>query len=166
MKTPSQRWFVAVLIVKVFVIGKSEKRPLFDRQFRLLRAASVEQAYRKALKLGEDAGFSYKNPNGDLVRWKFVGLADLDSIDAVKIEDGMEVYSSVRRGNPERAIRSKHQLEAFWFEANKGKPLKELTSASRVPYVPVSALNWVAKQAARNRATERKSRLRRRSELC
>jgi len=152
MTASVQRWYVAVLIVKVVVAGQREKRPLFDRQFKLIRAASHEKAYAKALKIGKAAGFWYKNPGSKRVSWKFVGLADLDLIRESELKDGVEIYSFVKRGNPERAIRRKPGLEIFWHEANKRRPLKETTSPSRLRYAPISALKWVARRIESRRA--------------
>ena len=136
MNTSRQKWYVAVLIVEIGVHGQRERRPLFDRQIRLVTAASHEQAYKKALRLGREENRSYLNPKGDIVRWKFVGLADLDLMRGGKLTDGVEVYSGRERGNPHRDVRRKRELEIFWYEANKRRKLGGLIAPGHRRYMP------------------------------
>lgn len=98
---------------------------MFDRQFKLIRAINHKAAYQRAVKLGQAENYWYKNPNGNRVRWVFVGLEDLDEVGEKKLFDGMEIYSSMTRGIPERAVRKMEHLKIFRYEANKHKPMIE-----------------------------------------
>ena len=154
MKPPAKKWYLAVLLVKVTVAGENDKRPLFDRQFRLLRAASHEGAFKKALRLGKQENQSYKNFSRKVVKWRFMGLADLVVVSEAELADGVEVYSTVRRGDLEREISRKADLGVFWYEANKHRTQGELTSPSRLRYAPAAALRWIGRQiqASKERA--------------
>ena len=158
MKPLADQWYVAVLIVKLGVSGFLEKRPLFDRQFKLLRAASPQKAYQKALKLGKQECFFYLNPDGRRVTWRFVGIADLKKVDSGNVYDSGEIYSIVLRGNPEREVRRKDELAVFRYESTKHKPLKSTTSKKDMQYAPAAALRWVGQQIKRRSEREAKAK--------
>jgi len=153
---PAKKWYLAVLLVKVTVSGEKDERPLYDRQFKLLRAASHEEAFKKSLRLGKQESTSYKNFSRRVVKWRFVGLADLVVVTEGELSDGVEVYSTVRRGDPLREVTRKADLGVFRDEANKHRTQKELTSPSRLRYAPAAALRWIGRriQASKERAAK------------
>ena len=135
---PKKLWYVATLVVASFVEGKRNGKQLFDRQVRIIRAVSNEEAYQKALLLGKGESASYRNPQGEKVSWRFVGLEDLRQLLNDNLNDGTEVISWLDRGDPKRCVRSKQKLGIFWYEANKTKTAGELLAKSLRSFVPAS----------------------------
>jgi len=66
-------WYVAVLVVSSRVEGKPSAAPAVDLQYRLVRAESNEEAFRRALELGGNEAHSYLNAEGQTVSWSFLG---------------------------------------------------------------------------------------------
>lgn len=123
---PSLRWYVAVLVVQSRVGEAPSEERLVDLQYKLVRAADAEGAYERALELGRLEATSYKNSEGQEVRWEFAGLYDLYEIDDEKLEDGTEIYSNLLRRDPDDLVMPKERLSVFWIEANKDRPVREL----------------------------------------
>jgi hypothetical protein len=124
----AQRWYIAVIVIASRVARSETYTPLLDLQYRLLRAPSHEDAYQRALLLGQEERLSYKNADRQTVTWTFLGLHDLREIDVTELSDGVEVYSQVRRASPEQYVAAKEQLTCFWVEPNKDKTAREILS--------------------------------------
>ncbi len=139
MKDSTKQWYVAVLIVQARVRGHEEKRPLFDRQIKVLQASTHEEAYKKALALGKAETHFYLNPQGEKVCWRFLGLANLSFILEKEIFDGVEVYSTLQRGNGKNEVVRKESLSVFWYEAHKHMKAGDLLAPSRRKYVPAKS---------------------------
>lgn len=107
------RWYVAVLVVECTVDGNEGGEPLVDLQHRLVLAADAEDAYRKALDLGQQSNHSYDNGEGGLVRWKFEGLFDLQVIQDDELAHGTEVFSLLRRARATDYVVEKNDLTEF-----------------------------------------------------
>lgn len=120
------RWYAAVVVVRARIDDASQYDYLIDHQVRLLRASDAEAAYVRALELGKAAEHSYKNGDGETVRWEFVGLADLDEIQGTAIEDGLEVYSWRQRGQAQEAVVPKDKLAVFSLAANAERKVEDL----------------------------------------
>ena len=104
-----RRWYVAVVVVRARIDDEWHDDywlAFFDQD----APSDAESAHRRALELGKAAEHSYENGDGATVRWEFVGLADLDEIQAGAIDDGVEVYSWRARGHPEEAVVPKDKL--------------------------------------------------------
>lgn len=56
----------------------------------LVRADSPAEAYRKAMRFGRQGNGSYRNERGELVRVRFLGLAELNVVHE-PLEDGSEL---------------------------------------------------------------------------
>ncbi len=123
--TDSLRWYVAVLIVRIRVNG-SDGEPLTDRQIRLIHATDPEEAFNRALVLGAQENRSYLNGAGETVRWEFLGLADLDLLQAPAPGDEVEIYSERLRGDGQELVREKSALTIFWLETNKHRKVEDL----------------------------------------
>ncbi len=136
MKNSIKRWYVAVLIVQVTVDKRKKKRPLYDRQIKLVKATNHNDAYKKAIAFGKTETHSYLNSKGKNVCWEFLGLADLDLILENEIGDGSEIYSTVHRGMAKNEVVPKKSLSVFWSEANKDKKAGELLAPAHRPYAP------------------------------
>ena len=74
-ETQDWRWYVAELVVEANIAGDS--RNVIHINSVLVHAHSPEDAYRKALELGNSEETQYANPAGSLVRWHFRGLREI-----------------------------------------------------------------------------------------
>jgi len=119
-------WYLAVLVVESSVGEDEAREPLVDLQCRLVRAVNAEDAYLKALALGDSEEHSYENADGETVRWKFAGLHDLRKLDDQDLVHGAEVYSTLRRRASSHYVVPKHRLTEFFAEANKHKTAREI----------------------------------------
>jgi len=128
-------WYVAVLVVACEVAGLAAGKRLFDRQIRLIEAETAEDAYQKALTLGEAQHASYLNADGAEVNWRFVGLYDLVRLDGAP-GDGVEVYSLLERGRALDEVVEKHRLTVFWAEQHADETAGSLLDARLQPYAP------------------------------
>lgn len=140
-----QRWYIAVLVISSKVTEHASAPPAVDLQYRALRAATHEDAYQRALTLGQQQAQSYPNAEGDTVLWECVGLHDLREIDDVDVLAGTEVYSQIVRDDPGSYVVSKERLSAFWLESNKDKTAADILDKSRqflVVFSTWSARGW------------------------
>ena len=119
-------WYLAILVVASVVKDGEPNEPLVALQYKLLRAADHDEAYERALKLGDQEHVKYTNAHGDEVEWRCVGLHDLCPIDAPRLTDGVEIYSSMQYAEPNEFLCAKTELTAYWSEANKYRALAEM----------------------------------------
>ena len=107
-------WFLANLIEEIQVQGT--KRSVVHINYVIVEAASPEDAYKCAIKIGKEANQSYVNTRGKKVTVRFRGLNNLDVIHD-PLEHGCEIMFREKLGLSEGAIRklisSKHRLEVF-----------------------------------------------------
>jgi hypothetical protein len=130
------KWYVAEVIVRCRVGKASKRRTLYDRQIKVLRAATDEMAYERALELGRAENHSYKNSAGKRVSWEFLGLGNLEELLEKRISDGTEIHSRLERGNPKLEVRRKCDLTVFWAGRNKHKTARELLNSLTKPFAP------------------------------
>lgn len=124
--TGAGRWYTAVLVVSSEVVPReSDATPLIDLQYRLVRAATDEDAYQLALEIGSREAHSYPNAAGDNVRWVFKGLHDLIELDAAPT-GGTEVYSRRVRGDAAAFVLPKARLSCFFLDAHASEMAAEL----------------------------------------
>lgn len=83
-------WYVARLLFRSIV--KGEPSDLAEDTFRLIKARSATEARKKAIKIGKDYEYTYKNDDGDRVRWKMLECIDVCRVED-KLGDGVEIYS-------------------------------------------------------------------------
>lgn len=115
MKEPTElHWFVAVLVLESSIEeGWSDSDSSIDIQYRLIRAASAEDAYERALTLGRQAEHSYENPYGQICVWSFMGLKDLQEVVEDELTDGVEVYGFIDDGTALHHVVPKELLTVF-----------------------------------------------------
>jgi hypothetical protein len=89
-----------------------------ERQVRLLRAASPEDAYARAQAIGAGGEHSYLNSAGEDVTWTYAGLAELDELMAPEPGDGVEIISSFSTSDPELLVCDRDDLAVFWKQRN------------------------------------------------
>jgi hypothetical protein len=82
------RWYLADIVLEHVIEG--ERRNLVHVNRHLVEAASPEEAYKKASKLGRENQLRYLNTDGMRVRLKFRGLRELNVIHD-DLEDGAEL---------------------------------------------------------------------------
>ena len=85
MKT---EWYLAELVMKITVAD--DPRNVVHQNLVLIRANSAEEAYEKAVQVGNKEEISYDNPTGKAVRFHFEGVSDLIDIMG-ELEDGEEL---------------------------------------------------------------------------
>jgi hypothetical protein len=128
-----KRWYVTVLIVECRV-GKNAAE-LWDQQVRLVRALSPQEALAQANRLGQAENTRYKNSEGKLVAWRFVGLGELAELDGSALRSGVEVLSTLTRECRPRILR-KHQLNVFWLPRNLHKKASDLLGKELKQFAP------------------------------
>jgi hypothetical protein len=89
--------YVAILINEISVDGPGHV-PRYEESIVLLRAASNEDAERRALRHAHAAETSYTNTDGETVRWSFRELASIGpaleyTFDEERLAEGVEIYS-------------------------------------------------------------------------
>lgn len=94
-------WYLAWIVQEIRVEG--DPRNVAHTSTRLIRARSPEEAYEKAIKLGEEEQAAYENPEGKQVTIIFRGLTDLNVIHE-DLEDGAELTYQEEVGIPEEEI--------------------------------------------------------------
>jgi hypothetical protein len=93
MMSEAPQWFVAVLLLRAEVEGRSAAEALVDHQVRLVQASSTPAALERAEVIGRAEEHAYANERGEQVRWRFLGLHDLVALEAGALADGGELYS-------------------------------------------------------------------------
>jgi len=122
------KWYVAILVVECRV-GR-EPAELWDEQIVVLRAKDRNQAHTQVKELGKSKNSSYKSIDGETVRWKFLGIGDLQELRFNTIRSGTEVFSRLTRSEKPR-IPQRRDLQVFWFERNKEKTVEEILTARK-----------------------------------
>ena len=110
-------WYASRLIVKR-TVGNQISDFVYDEQVRLIDANNVEEAYAKAMKLGQEEECEYLNSEEQKVKWTFEGLFDLDYINS--LNDGAEITSKrfIAQSSDDLIV-SKDQLPIFFKDNNK-----------------------------------------------
>ena len=127
-------WFTAWLVMECEVVGAD---PLCDEQLRLIEASDAEAAYVKAVEIGAEEEHSYENPDGDIVRWVFKGLSNLEEVMADSIESGTEIWSTIHDGTrAEELVRPKEKFTTSWSAENQNTTAGELLDPKRRRYAP------------------------------
>lgn len=89
------KWYVATLVVAISV-GRRTRRTVHVNTV-LVRADSPTEAHEEALALGRREELRYQNGKGEKVRFKFLGLRDLNVVHD-ELEHGCELLYSERLG--------------------------------------------------------------------
>jgi len=90
-------WYSAKLLFRSTVNGLIVAQPLCEESIRVLVAETDEAAQVRAAEVGRSAEHEYVNEHGELVRWSFVAVLDLQDLCVTELEDGMEVFSRLFR---------------------------------------------------------------------
>jgi hypothetical protein len=125
----STTWYVATLILKCEIENDPQIPATCFEQIHLIEARDGDNAYEKALQIGNSVEHSYKNYQGNTVYWEFVGLENLEEIFDETIQDGTEIRS--RRllvEDPLSLVRGKDGLTVFLSDHIRNKTAEEILS--------------------------------------
>lgn len=108
------KWYIAEIVEEIAV--EDDSRNIVHVNFNLIRADSPEDAYSKAIELGQSGETEYFNPESKRVRICFRGLRDLKII-YDELEHGAELMFEqtvgIAQNNLNELLKTKEQLEVF-----------------------------------------------------
>jgi Domain of unknown function (DUF4288) len=108
------KWYLADIIME-FKVGSDDGNTIHSN-LRLVRADSPEEAYEKALLLGQESELIYDNLDGEKVTVRFRGLRDLYVI-YDEFEHGAEIlyteYEDLSEDALTKMITAKEHLSIF-----------------------------------------------------
>jgi hypothetical protein len=95
-------WYLGKIVFRI-ICGEGQHTPQFDEQLRLITAGNEQEAFEKAMLIGEKEQDGFYNQEQKLVQWKFVNVAELYKLSGLL--DGAEVYSRIQEtDDPDRYI--------------------------------------------------------------
>ena len=86
-------WYLSKLVFRI-ICGEGVHRPQFDEQLRLIEAKNENEAFAKAIEIGEQEQDEFYNQQHKLVQWKFINIAELYKLSGLL--DGAELYSRIQ----------------------------------------------------------------------
>ncbi len=86
-------WYLGKIIFRI-ICGEGHHTPQFDEQLRLIAADDEQQAFEKAMAIGEKEQDGFFNHEQQLVQWKFINVAELYRLSGLL--DGAEMYSRIQ----------------------------------------------------------------------
>ena len=117
-------WYLSKIIFRI-ICGDGDHTPQFDEQLRLINATEEEDAFRKAMVIGEREQDGFYNHEQKLVQWKFINVAELYKLSGLL--DGAEVYSRIQEpDDPDRYIEFTHRKAAHLRASGTPKLLELL----------------------------------------
>ena len=85
-------WYLSKIIYRI-ICGDGDHTPQFDEQLRLINAVDEEEAFHKAVTIGEREQDGFYNHEQKLVQWKFINVEELYQLD--EMIDGAELFSRI-----------------------------------------------------------------------
>jgi hypothetical protein len=111
---PGIQWYVADVVLEVRVSGASDRRAWVNTY--LIQAATPDEAFEKAQRIGSDSESSYVNAEGVEVTHTFRGNGDLQVV-LGPLEDGAEIgwseYSDMTPDDVADLVIPKDDLAVF-----------------------------------------------------
>jgi hypothetical protein len=86
-------WYLGKIIFRI-ICGEGSHTAQFDEQLRLIAAKDEQEAFQKALELGQREQDGFYNQEQQLVQWKFINVAELYRLSGLL--DGAEMYSRIQ----------------------------------------------------------------------
>ncbi len=113
-------WYIAGILLRFEVVNEQktnlESRCIAWENQHLVKAKNPEQAYKKALKIGQESESEYVNTDGENVKWIFEGLTTLVPV-YEELEDGAEIiwieHENKAIKTIKKRVKTKEHLEAF-----------------------------------------------------
>lgn len=93
-------WFSAKLLFIATVDGQRPDDALIEESIRVFRASGPADAARRADELRRTTAHEYKNDAGQTVGWAFSRTLDVQDLCEDTLDDGAEVFSTLRRIQP------------------------------------------------------------------
>jgi hypothetical protein len=125
----SNSWYVVTLILKCLIAGRAQTPTTCFEQIHLIEANDGNSAYDKALQLGKLQEHSFKNNEGKIVSWEFVGIQNLEEILDKDIRDGIEIRNRrVLVDDPFTLVRDKDGMTIFISEKIRNQTAEEILS--------------------------------------
>src|ERR1700737_797536 len=117
-------WYLSKLVFRI-ICGEGQHTPQFDEQLRLIAAINEEEAFEKAMALGEKDQEGFYNHQQKLVQWKFIDVAELYKLSGLM--DGAELYSKIQEtDNADSYIDITHKKAAHIRQSSTHKLLELL----------------------------------------
>ncbi len=86
-------WYLSKIVYRI-ICGQGNHTAQFDEQLRLIQAESSQEAFDKAIALGQKEEDKFYNEDQKLVQWKFVNVSELYKLSGLL--DGAELYSRIQ----------------------------------------------------------------------
>lgn len=99
-------WYSAKLLFVATVDGQPPLDALVEESIRVFRASDAADAVRRANEIGRTSVHEYTNDDGQSIKWAFVKTVEIQDLCEDTLDDGTEVFSTLRRIHP-----SDHQDE-------------------------------------------------------
>jgi hypothetical protein len=88
-------WYSTKLVFRS-LLTHEDGRHLQEESIRLFRAESSEEAARKAIEFAKKEEVAYPNEAGEVVRWIFVAVDEVQELADSAFADGVEVFSIMK----------------------------------------------------------------------
>jgi hypothetical protein len=85
-------WYLTKIVFRI-VCGDGKHTAQFDEQLRLVFAENKNEAFKKALKMGNDENEVFQNHKQKPVQWKFINVSEIYKLG--ELIDGAELYSRI-----------------------------------------------------------------------
>jgi hypothetical protein len=92
-------WYAARVRFESTVGDGPNPRPLYEESIRIILGESIEDATARAEAIGRAAEHEYPNEAGEVVRWVFASVLEVQDLCESELQDGMEVFSTLFRGD-------------------------------------------------------------------
>src|SRR5262249_50803022 len=89
---PAREWYWVAALYKAVHVGVPRKRHLWERTVFLVQATSDAEAAQTAERVAREKEHEYVAAAGDLIRWTFQYIEDIQSLLDEAFEEGTEVY--------------------------------------------------------------------------
>jgi len=86
------KWYLAKIVFRI-ICGQGDHTPQFDEQLRLVAGISKEDAFKRALEMGNKEQETFYNLKEQLVQWQFINVSELYQLN--ELIDGVELYSRI-----------------------------------------------------------------------
>ncbi len=90
-------WYSARLLFEAVVGDSDDSGPLREVSIRVLQSFDEEGAAFEAKRVGSEAEHSYKNHEGEVVRWRFLAVLEVQDLSETVLTHGVEVFSRLFR---------------------------------------------------------------------
>jgi hypothetical protein len=94
-------WYSARLVFRCDIGNQPVPSDIFEESIRLVRAADEAEASERAAAIGRINERDEQSSVGEMVRWRFVGVVEVQDLLLPEIADGCEVFSRLSRTEPE-----------------------------------------------------------------